>query len=328
MGKLNRKNISVSLILIISLCFLIHTFKDVEFSKLIVILKGVKPFYIILWVVIFLIGTIGRAYRWKLLLPKGEHTLSNLFHSLNIGNLATMILPFRAGEFVRPFYLSRWSEVSFAKSMISVILERVFDVIGMFVMFYFFVSDVKNIPEVIQLSANGLGYLCIFLVLGIVFARFFPSTIRRIAIFFFKLLPTKFYDPLLKIFDEVLGGLGAIRHFSQLSMIISLTLLLWLSYAYSFSLILESLSSDSVTMAQGAITTVFVALAIAAPNAPGFLLTFEMGASAALSVFAYPQEFSLAFALIAHFCQLFSTILLGLFSLWSKGLTLKSLKTS
>ena len=69
-----------------------------------------------------------RAYRWKFLIKGGEGVkLQTLFDAIMIGNFGTYILPLRAGEFMRPFMLSRNSNISFSTGFGSVVIERFFD---------------------------------------------------------------------------------------------------------------------------------------------------------------------------------------------------------
>lgn len=324
---MSKKNITISIVLILSSVCLLYTFKDVQFSKLYELLGQTDFKYIALWELIFVLGTFLRVLRWKFLVNQNAVGFKDLYHSLNVGNLASTILPFRAGEFVRPYYLSQWTNVSFPKVFVSVVIERIFDVLGMFTMFFYFVSGVNNIPAFILISANGLGLITAMLIIGMIISRIFPDYIKSFSNVILNFLPNKFSSKMMHIVDEVIEGLSSIKSFKQLFIIISITLIIWISYAASFGIVLSALNKE-YSIVIGAVTCVFVGLAIAAPNAPGFLLTFELGSSAALAVFAYHGEFSLAYALIAHSLQLFSTILIGIFSLWSKGLSISKLRAT
>jgi uncharacterized protein (TIRG00374 family) len=323
---LSKKNIFVILILSLTFFFLKNSFKDIQLEELNNTLKNTNLLYIALWLLLCLINTAIRSLRWKFLIPNTQVNFFDLFHSLNIGNLASMILPFRAGEFVRPFYLNEWTKIGFPKAMTSVVIERVFDVLGMFTVYYFFVKDIEHLPEFMVLSSKGLGFISLILSCGMCFSRFFPKLVKKLAEFIFNFLPLKLSNKLITLCDEVIEGLGSIKTITQLVLIIFLTLLIWAIYVTSFAILLSAFGAET-KLAVGAVVCVFVGLAIAAPNAPGFILTFELGCTLALGVFAYTKEFSLAFALIAHALQFFSAVFIGLFSLIKKGLSLSSLKS-
>ena len=324
-SKFNKKSSILIVIIAISALYLCHSFKDINFYLLRQEFSKTNATYIFLWIVIFLISGIIRSLRWRLLLNDNSIPVFDLFHSMNIGNLASMVLPFRAGEFIRPYYLNEWSKIGFSRALVSVILERVFDVLGMLTFFFLFAGSIKELPTLIEVSLRGLPILTLILIIGMLLARFLPERMDGLFRYVVNYLPNSISSKLTLLFSEVILGLGSIRTISQLAQILIWTILLWWSYAYSFSLVLASLGEENL-ISVGAVISVFVALAIAAPSAPGFLLTFELGCTAALGVFAYSKEFSLAFAIIAHGLQFFFIIFIGIYSLIKKGLTFSSLR--
>ena len=253
----NKKSLIVVFVLFISLIFLIYTFKDVEYLKLVEVLRSARYEYLFLWLLIFVLGTCVRTLRWGAILESEKVSFSHLFHSLNIGNLASMILPFRAGEFVRPYYLSHWTSISLPRAIISVILERVFDVLGMFVIFYLFVKDIFDLPPFLSFAASGLGFICLVIITVMVIARFFPEVIRRIFNICLNLITSGIATSIMRLFEEVLTGLASIKSFYQLLIIIFYTLTIWFSYAYTFSLIFSVLGHEA-SLSVGAVTCVFV----------------------------------------------------------------------
>jgi uncharacterized membrane protein YbhN (UPF0104 family) len=75
------------------------------------------------------------------------------------------------------------------------------------------------------------------------------------------------------------------------------------------------------------VVSCLVAIAVAAPSAPGFIGVFQLGCVVALSyVYQYTSEFSLAYSLIVHLVQYVAIILLGFFCLSRAGLHLSKLK--
>ena len=70
------------------------------------------------WVIVPSLAVLGlhfavRAVRWKHLLSFGAATrFGHRFDSIMVGNFANFVLPFRAGEFIRPYLFSRWTKES------------------------------------------------------------------------------------------------------------------------------------------------------------------------------------------------------------------------
>ncbi len=97
---------TVSVILLVVIVF------GLDWKLVIDNLKRVELFYIPVFFVLLFAANWIRAIRWNLLIP-GEESLSTtkLFEAVMVGFLATFLLPLRAGEFIRPWILSRWQPV-------------------------------------------------------------------------------------------------------------------------------------------------------------------------------------------------------------------------
>ena len=107
---LSSKKLHSGLGFLISSVILIWLFARMDWTQVLDALYKVKLWPFIPAIVLFFLNAIFRAWRWRYLLPNGEKIrLKVLYDCLMIGNLASYVLPLRAGEFVRPFMLSRKS---------------------------------------------------------------------------------------------------------------------------------------------------------------------------------------------------------------------------
>ncbi|RMD86131.1 MAG: hypothetical protein D6808_03965, partial [Candidatus Dadabacteria bacterium] len=85
----------------ISLAILAYLFSVLDWRIVIEELSHLNYLYLIPITIAFFGNFALRAVRWRYLLPEGQNlSFSLLFDSLMIGNLATFILPLRAGEFI------------------------------------------------------------------------------------------------------------------------------------------------------------------------------------------------------------------------------------
>src|SRR5690348_4327186 len=76
-----------------------------------------------------------RAFRWQYLLaPLGSATFGNAFRATAVGFAATAVLPARAGEVIRPYFLSRHEAISATGAFATIVLERVLDSITVIVL--------------------------------------------------------------------------------------------------------------------------------------------------------------------------------------------------
>src|SRR5690348_13929112 len=94
------------------LCFLLSR---LEWELFVTELHRLSWIYLVPLFALFVLSYWIRAVRWQYLLPTGLGLSTfTLFSSVNLGAFATTLLPLRAGEFVRPWALSRSRRVSFS----------------------------------------------------------------------------------------------------------------------------------------------------------------------------------------------------------------------
>ena len=108
-------------------------------------------------------------------------------------------------------------------------------------------------------------------------------------------------------------------------MVIFLSILVWITNILSFDLFLGVVSlpqnlTISVTL------TVLVALAVAAPSAPGFIGVFQVATVAAFSLFGISKETAVTYSLLSHIHQYLLIVLLGVAVLIRTGTSLSELK--
>lgn len=100
------------------------------------------------WVGIAVVADVAvytwQAWRWSLLLhPVEPVSIWQTVRAIYVGLFANEVLPFRAGEVIRCYLISRWTELPFSVSLSSALIERIFDGIWLCACF---VVTVKIIP--------------------------------------------------------------------------------------------------------------------------------------------------------------------------------------
>ncbi len=312
----------------ISILLLLYLLKGLDWASVYTVLSSANISPLILWCLVFLVGTLIRALRWRLLL-NSDCKFMDLFDSLNIGNFCNMVLPLRAGEFIRPYLWGKFSGETFSRGFASVVLERVFDVSGLFFVFLVFVPSTASIPELLKIGARGLGGVAIVIAIASLICYLSPGKSRQLLS---KLCNLSFVPDFIgkkaqSMGEELIVGLSNIKSLATLVLILVLTCLIWMTYLVGFYLVLSSLDPSSSNLVKAGIICVFISLCVAAPSAPGFIGTFQLGCKLSLvGVFAYSEEFSIAYSIIGHFLQFAGVLSLGFLSLLLRGLNLGSLK--
>lgn len=271
-----------------------------------------------------------RAERWRFLFASGDKlSKRKLIEATALGFFASYLFPLRAGEFVRPWVLSRWQPVSFSAAFASVVLERVLDILALIVLLGVCYSQLGNTPALVRGGASVL--LCIGggITLLSIATYFWTAQILRVRARIIDFLlgnsRPELKAKLFSMSEEFISGLKAISKLSQLFLVLAWTGAVWFPVVLFYHVSLLSFGVPA-SFQVSVVLTVMTALAVAAPSAPGFLGTFQAGCVFALSgVYGFPREFALAYSLVVHAFMFIFTAGLGFAILWVEGLKFREL---
>lgn len=317
--------VCVSVVLVVALCI------GLDWDLFAQELHRVNWAYVPPLLVLLVLTIWIRSCRWHYMLPDG-HRLSRraLFDAVMVGFMASFLLPLRAGEIVRPWVLSRWQQVSFTTGLASIMVERIFDTITIFLLFGLCMSRMDAVPDYVVLGAKGLGLMAL-LMLFFVLACYFQSRrilawAQRATRFLLGRRTPLWADKAEEHLAGFMEGLKAIRSWRSLLAVTAWSVLLWLAVAAWFQLGLVAFGHPTEPMA-GLLVTVMVALAVAAPSAPGFIGTFQAGCVVALSVvLSYSREFAIAYSVFAHGFQVLVIVGAGALVLHRRALSFRQLR--
>jgi uncharacterized protein (TIRG00374 family) len=125
--------VALSLVLAAFLLFLF--FRGVDWNAMGRALRGADPRYLGGVVVVTLLTYAARAWRWGFLLaPLARVPFKHLLSATFIGFMSGILVP-RAGEVLRPYLVARHHPVSTTAGFASIVLERLFDLITVLLLF-------------------------------------------------------------------------------------------------------------------------------------------------------------------------------------------------
>ncbi len=100
-----------------------------------------------------------RAQRWKVILDLASgarQPIMPIFSASAIGFMANMVLPLRVGEFARPYLVSRHTGIPLSTALATVVVERVLDLLVLFV-FAVGVVLFSDVPQLVKQLAWMAG---------------------------------------------------------------------------------------------------------------------------------------------------------------------------
>lgn len=309
--------------LIVSLVLLVFVFYQTDPGKILDSLRQAQYVYLIPALILYFIGVWIRAVRWHFLLrsikPVGT---SSLFHAVVIGYMANDILPARMGELVRAYVLGRQENVSKAATLVTIVVERIFDGLTMLTFivaasFFLHFND-----EALAGRLRLVGIVFIVAIAALALLAGMPRRVERIADFFLRRLPS---EPLRvragNLTRSLLNGLGALRSPIDSFATYALSLLAWLCETGMYMLIAIGFNI-TLPFPVFLLAASFANLVTIAPSTPGYVGVFDAPIVYTLTLFGVNQNLATSYTLILHAALYLPVTLLGLYYAWRAGVSL------
>lgn len=327
-GVLSSRRVHTLLGASVSIAMLIWVGASVEWAQVGAQLAQIHYWALIPVLATLLLHFVLRAVRWQFLLPAGEQVPFLVrFDSILVGNLATFILPLRAGEFVRAFMLTRKSRYSFPISFVSIIVERFFDLAVVLFFFAVTVSSLPNLPPYVHNGAGVLTVLGLVILALMIVGSFAPRWVLLTGELFLRPLPAGLAGKLHRFLDDFLKGAAVLKTGSRLIIVVLLSFLVWGSCFLTFQSFFWPFGQNppfSVSVS----LSVIVALAVAAPSAPGFIGVYQAACVAGFQLFGLNKDLGLAYSIVSHFIQYVLFVAYGFYVLARENISIGELATA
>jgi uncharacterized protein (TIRG00374 family) len=277
--------------------------------------------------VLTIFGFWVRAVRWRFFL-QGDQRVStdSLFSATMIGFMANNILPFRLGEFVRPWVLSRREKLPNSMLLATIVVERVIDMITLLVLFglALVLNPIREHTEaagIMHLGATIMISLSVALIVFMVAAE----RNRGLARWFLRFLPAAVRERAGRLLDRFLDGCALFRDPLKLVQVLALSLGMFLCYAVALGITGWSMHLTQLPWYSGLVMLVVTAIGIMVPAAPGYVGTLNYACKIGLALYGVSPAAASAYSWFYFLSQWLPITAVGLYYLHREGLSLKSL---
>lgn len=307
-----NRNILIAVGMVLGVFFLYLAFRDISWQDFVHGLKQVKPIYLLPATVLILAIQFVRALRFGVIIrPFCPLRTKVLWDMLNLWGAASMVLPARLSEFVRPYLLQQVG-ASFSSGLGAVMVERFFDLLSLLLLFGLVLWKT---PEAWKYAWLGEALL-LGLVAGyamVLVTLTWREKVQALVDRFLSLFPPRAATFLGGIFHRLLDAFGIMASFKQAMIIFAYSIFIWTLFSFLTYLFLLAFSIEAPFLV--AITVqVFVCFAIALPSAPGFVGTFHAACRYALALFGIHAVVAVSFATVYHLFSVFLGLGLGTLS--------------
>ena len=333
---MRKQWIKLFVIIVITLLFLYLFFRGVNWKEVIFYLKGFNKDLLAIIIILLPFHYITRAWKWKYLIVSKKKKVKfwNLFSAYVIGFTATFLLPFRAGEVIRPVYLGQKEKISRSFSFGTVVVERIFDLLtvlflfGIFLLlkpFYkpYFTERKKALSSLTNFSLISLLIGVILLIL-ILFLYFFQgksiSFINRIL----KPFP-KLSKKAVHISTNFLDGLKFFHSLKNLILYSTFSIIQWLFIGFFSWVVLYSFNIKFPFPL--ILPYLFLTMVGASIPTPGMIGGFHALSKLGLtSLYGVNTNLAIGTTTVLHAIIYVGTILMGFTILWKEGLSFAYVK--
>ena len=317
---MSKTTLNVLVSLGIAAVFMYLAFRSVSWDEIATALAKFDTAYLLPAIVVSLLIQVFRAWRWQLELSPLEHVpLGRVWVVTSVAYMAINLLPARLGEFVRPWLMSRRSNVSFSNVVGNLVVEKTMDSVS--IVFYILLGllTTSNLPPWVRQGAIVPAVAAAVLVILVILLwtkgeGFFDRWI-------IAYLPERFGGGLKKFVRALLDGMKILPNPILVATVFVVSLLLWFLPILSSYIAILAFSFD-VPFNAALIVFIFIGFGTALPQAPGMIGTYQYACILALGLFGVERADALAYGIVLNGIQLITLIAQGLVALPFAGVTL------
>lgn len=315
MNKLLKKTLKILLPIALGGFVLYWVYRDFDFARARNVLFHDTNWWWMLFSLLFgVLSHVIRGWRWKqTLAPLGANPkTSNCVDAVFLSYAANLVLP-RLGEVTRCGVLVKNDGVSFAKSLGTVVTERLIDaltmvmltgltfVVQMPIFFRFLEETGTKIPSLIHLLTSPWFYIALFCVVGVV------------VLMCFLMSALTFFEKVKGMVINVWEGVTSLRKVKGMPLFVFYTILIWVCYFLHFYITFYCFSFTShLGFLAGLVLFVAGTFAVIVPT-PNGAGPWHFAVITMMMLYGVDATDAGIFALIVHSVQTLLVILLGVY---------------
>lgn len=286
-------------------------------------LRALSPGAIALYLVTIAVTHLFRSWRWEFLLrPVGVSLpFKRLMLVSSVGWMAILALPFRLGEFVRPYFVKRERGGSMTAILGTVAVERIVD--GLLISILFFGSYLASSGEHYPRSLRVAAWLSLLLFVAattfLALARVWTEqTIEfTLRVSLLRRLAPRRADQLAHKLRALISGFNVLADHRNFGIFLAQSLVYWAVNGLGMWMLARNMGLP-ISVGAAFATMAITGLVLTAPNSPGLVGQFELAITWGLAAYlpqTVVQSTGLAYGIVVHGVQSLWYIAIGLVAL-------------
>lgn len=275
---------------------------------------------VVAYTLTFIVVHTVRATRWRhLLAPLADVPLRRILAVSWIGFGAILLMPLRAGEFVRPYMIRQKGKVSMAAATGTIAAERIIDGLGLTMLLGICMQLAKPLDPLpdhigkLQIPVAAVPYyaylsLCGFISAFALMALFYwrPRLGHKLVEATLGLVSKRFAQKAGDFVARTADGLKFLPNLKHFGPFMLETGFYWFANGFSMWLLARGCGIDDITLTQAFVVMGVLGVGILVPAGPGLFGAFQASIYAALAMY-FPDEIvlgpGLAFVFLLYVIQ-------------------------
>lgn len=294
----------------ISGVFAYYAVRDIQPGRVWDGLRGSNYWWLAPALALLAAGVAVRALRWRFLFPaETRPPYRAVLDASVLGQFFNSVLPARAGEAARIVALNQRAGTSRAEIVATVVIERVFDVLGLLVLLF---ACLPWLPHVSWVRAAAMLAVAVgagTMVVIVVLLRFGERPVRLLLRPLSR-LPLMTVQRTEQLTRNLVRGAVSLRELRSGGFAFFLTVVSWVILGLSAWVLMLGFGFGLSPLA-GVLALVATGLSMIIPSSPGAVGVFEAAVLVALNAYGVPKGDALSYALVLHAVNFFPYIAAG-----------------
>jgi len=335
-----RAHVRTLIVLAVAVALIALFLHNVDLWRVLAAILHARPEWLALSLATMLVNLAIRALRWQYLLaPLGHTSFMNSFRATAVGFAASSVLPARAGEVIRPYFLARQApahqkgRLTATGAFATIILERLLDTVTVLILLASFVfvfgKDLAAVNAtgfaLVKWSGASAAALAVSALVVLFVLAGDPARLGRTMTRLEQVVPSALAGVIARIAEKFARGLGAIREPGRLLIALAWSFPLWLSICLGIWSVAVAFKFD-IPFTGSFLLLALLVLGVAVPTpgaVGGFHEAFRIGAT---MFYAAPQDDAVGAAIVLHLFSILPSLLLGLFFAAQEGLNVGGMR--
>jgi len=307
----------------ISLMLLYLSLRGIHFNDIYIILKNADYRFIFLPTIFIFLAALFSSIKWSMIAGSSVK-IKNTFTALIIGLFINNVLPARIGEVARGYVLSRKEGLSFSFALSTVLVDRLFDLIGLLIITFVFFPK-QGMPH--QVSKAIYMLIIVLTLCIIIFVLLSNKKTAGLIAGWLHAVQRPVFIKISKRLMEIQENLSRIKSPATTIYYIFIAFVQWLCMSSALYFVALTIGI-SISFFSIPFICALLNMGLAVPSSPGYIGVYQFILVYLLAIFDIPKSQGFTASILFHASWYIPYNILGFFLLLKEHLKIKDLRAA